>query len=150
MVLQWMTQAVVFAITSAEKEDPPRRISESEISRRLCEKTGRKEDNSLIYKIKNGRGLSAEDMLALAEITGFPLPPVLIPGTETQPLPDEVVLSLLAGALEGAGSTPVHAETVAAAMLELAREQPDPRSADSALQQVRSRAKGAARLLSRR
>lgn len=51
------------------------KLKQAEVSRRLSQRFGWRDDRSLINKIIKGRRiLDAKEMLAISEVTGFPLP----------------------------------------------------------------------------
>jgi SOS-response transcriptional repressor LexA len=61
-------------------------ISQAELSRRLSAKLGRSIDRAAVNKLLNGkRALAADEMIATAEMTGFPIPVEDIAGLRKVP-----------------------------------------------------------------
>lgn len=65
-MVQWLTGALDYA-----------GISQSELARRVSESLGESLDRSMINKVLTGkRELSAREMLAVASVTEYPVPPI--------------------------------------------------------------------------
>jgi hypothetical protein len=107
-------------------------VSQAELGRQMSVRLGRAIDRSAINKLTTGyRSLLADEMLAVAAITGAPLPPV--PGgghlalghPAPSAMPDvdmDEFLNRVAGALRFLGYPPEKSDELLAALLEFSRK----------------------------
>lgn len=89
------------------------RISQAELARQLTQKLGRSIDRAAVNKMlkgpgPNGRAISADEALAIAEITGYVLP---APGADGQTAPvEDASVSVMIKGLVQAGNWVEHPE----------------------------------------
>lgn len=117
-------------------------MSQAELSRRLTERLRRKIDSAAVNKITKGtRRLAADELLAIAEITNYPL--VVSLAGDLMPDHDDAgfniafLVRLLTIALEWRGLSPDKARNMSASLVEAARRHPDRQESDLSEDQER-------------
>jgi transcriptional regulator with XRE-family HTH domain len=133
-------------------------ITQSELSRRLSAKVHREVNRSAVNKLtKDQRTLTADELLAISEITGTPVPWGIHPSTRddtpsrvvlgSRPIDEDRLKLLIATSLEWHGIEPDQAKIYASTLIEFARNSPD-RAVPRTDHEVRIEAQTIARLFS--
>jgi hypothetical protein len=132
MFAKWTAEAVTFA-----------GISQAELGRRLTERLRRGIDSAAVNKIiKGDRALAADEMLAIAEITNYPVL-ISLGGKKlekpfnNQSVNEPYLVRLVSFALEWLGLSQDVARNLSAALVSAARKHPDREGTDLSDDQLR-------------